>query len=305
MGDRILVVGSVNMDLVMRIPQMPEAGQTLLGSEYAYIPGGKGANQAVACARLGGQVGLAACVGRDAFGRLLLDGFAKDCIDTSYVKQVDAPTGLAVIPVEANGGNRIVVFPGANAELTIEDVEYALSFGWDAVILQLEIPLETVYATIRMSHKRGITTILDAGPALGLDLSRLDGLDILSPNENEAAELSGLPLDTYEQAEQAAKYLHERSHAQSLVIKLGERGSLLYENGVCTVFPAFSGITAVDTTAAGDSYTAALTLRRICGSSWEEAIRYANAVGAICVTRRGAQPSLPYADEVEAFLASR
>ena len=305
MPKRILVVGSVNMDLVMRMNRMPGPGETLLGKDYAFIPGGKGANQAVACARLGGQVGFVGCVGQDANGQRLIDGFAAEGIDTSFIHHVEEPTGLAAIPVEENGQNRIVVFSGANHSIRAEHVEAAMAHRWDALLLQLEIPLPVVYAAVEMGKRKGIPVVLDAGPATRLAMEKLQGIDILSPNETETETLTGLSTGEDGKDEAAARALLRQSGAKAVVLKLGERGALLCENGVCTRYPAFRGLPVVDTTAAGDGFTAALALRQAMGNTWEVSMAYANAVGAHCVSRSGAQPSMPTSEEIEDFLKER
>jgi len=300
---RILVVGSINMDLVVELDRMPEGGETLFGNTYSYIPGGKGANQAVAAARLGADISFCGRVGDDANGKILLDNLRREGIDISHITtDKTEPTGLAVIPVDKNGQNRIIVISGANMAVSAEDVGEALKDGYDAVMAQLEVPLEVVFETLNIIKQRRIPFILDAGPAMQLPLEKLRGIDVISPNESEIFALTGINPDTYENAVSAAKKLAEGSGAKNVVVKLGERGALLYRGGEIEAFPAFPGVNAVDTTAAGDSFTAALTVQMIKSGDISGAIRYANAAGALCVSRKGAQPSLPTAREVERYL---
>ena len=298
----ILVIGSINMDLVMNLDRSPKAGETVLGDEYSYIPGGKGANQAVAAARIGGQVTFCGRVGDDANGNILLQNMIDNGINTSHVrKDKDSQTGLAVIPVESKGHTRIMVFPGANWNMTREDVDKALEGNYDIIILQLEIPLDTVFYAYEKASSKGIPVVLDAGPAMKLDLSKLKGIHIISPNETEAFALTGIEISSEESALEAAKILAGETQATYVVIKMGNKGAFLYENGNYEIFSGFK-VKAVDTTAAGDSFTAAMTAKMVEYGDIRRAIRYANAVGAICVSRKGAQPSLPTSDEVAEFL---
>lgn len=302
---RILVIGSINMDLVMNIDKAPEAGETIMGEEYSYIPGGKGANQAVAAARIQGDVTFCGRVGNDANGEILLNNLRENGVNTSFIiKDSDSQTGLAVIPVESNGQNRIMVFPGANSCVTREDVDKALEDSYDAVMLQLEIPLDTVYYAFEKASAKGIPVVLDAGPAMKIDLTRLKGIHVISPNESEAFALTGIKVNSEESALEAAKVLAKATDALYVLIKMGDKGALLYDKGSHEMFPAFK-VKAVDTTAAGDSFTAATTLKMIQYGDIRKALKYANAVGAVCVSRKGAQPSLPTADEVTAFLRER
>lgn len=302
---RILVIGSINMDLVMRLDRAPEAGETVLGKEYSYIPGGKGANQAVAAARINADVTFCGRTGLDANGEVLLKNLSDNRINTSYInRDPDSQTGLAVIPVDASGQNRIMVFPGANGRVSREDVDKALSESYDAVMMQLEIPLDTVYYAFEKASAKGIPVILDAGPAMKIELSRLKGIHMITPNESEASALTGIQVVDEASARKAARLLADETEARYVVIKLGDKGALLYEDGCYEVFPAYK-VKAVDTTAAGDSFTAAMTIKMIQYDDIRRAIKYANAVGALCVSKMGAQPSLPTAEEVAGFLKER
>ena len=304
---RLLVIGSINMDLVMELEKVPEAGETVLGRSYSYIPGGKGANQAVAAARLGGRVTFCGRVGNDSNGKFLSDNLRADNIDTSFLESDDEhQTGLAVIPVEADGENRIMVFPGANDAITRCDIDRAMEQAYDAIIMQLEIPLDMVYYAFDKAKAASIPVILDTGPAKDISLEKLKGIHVISPNESEARTLTGIKVDDWESGLRAAKKLADASDATYVVIKMGKRGALLYEKGNDThdIFPAYR-VNAVDSTAAGDSFTAAMAIKMLEYGDIRRAIAYANAVGALCVSRMGAQPSLPKAEEVEQFLTSR
>lgn len=302
---RMLVIGSVNMDLVLEMDRAPEAGETVMGKTYRYVPGGKGANQAVAAQRQGAQVSFAGRIGRDANGDILRQGLEKEGMDVSCL-QVDAsaPTGLAVIPVEANGENRIVVMAGANNCVSPQDVEAALEDDWDCVMLQFEIPEETVVAACKKAVARGIPVVVDAGPARAFPLQAIAGIDILSPNEKEAEALVGFPVEDDASAKRACQVLMERVHARYIVLKLGGRGAMLYDGTACTLFPAMPGIRPVDTTAAGDSFTAAMAVAWIEKQDISTAMVYGNGAGGLAVTRRGAQPSIPTREEVQTLVHS-
>jgi ribokinase len=298
----ILVVGSMNMDLVLKISRVPQAGESLIGETYQHIPGGKGANQAVAAARLGAQVSFAGRVGVDANGIKLREQMEKEGINTTFLKDDDEhQTGLAVILLEETGQNRILVYPGANMAIEDEDIEQVFQRDYDAALLQLEIPQKIVIKTFSLAKKRNIPVILDAGPAQDFPLEEMQGLEILSPNETEAYALTGIQVDTIEEAEKAARILEKRSKARFIVIKMGSKGAVLYHNDNVQYFPAYN-VQAVDTTAAGDAFTAAMGVEYIKHGDIAKAIQYANAVGALTVTRLGAQPSLPKSGEVDDFI---
>jgi len=300
---KILVVGSINMDLALQMERVPGPGETVFGADYAFIPGGKGANQAVAAARLGAETGFCGRVGNDANGKTLLQGLSGENVDITNVTVEDTlPTGLAVIPVEANGQNRIVVFPGANGAVKKADVDRALCTPYDVVLLQLEIPLETVFYACEAAKEKGLPVVLDAGPSMSLPLEKLRGITIISPNESEAFALTGIRADTTESAAKAAARIAESCAAQYVVIKLGARGALLFCGGQEELFPAHDSVIPVDTTAAGDAFTAAMTLKWLETGDIRAAIRYANAAGALTVSKKGALPSLPRAEEIDNFL---
>jgi ribokinase len=304
---RILVVGSINMDLMLEMDRLPAAGESVLGSRYSYLPGGKGANQAVAAARLGAEVTFVGRVGRDAHGDTLREHLAREAIHGELLAQDgQAQTGFAAIPVEPGGQNRIIVYAGANLAIRPEDVERAFERSFDALVVNLEISPGIVEEACRQAGRRGVPVFLDAGPVREMDLGRLTGLHVLSPNETETRAYSGLPCGTDEEAARASRRLAEITGSRFVALKLGERGCFLYESssGRGQRVPGFP-VRAVDATAAGDAFTAGLAAQYLRTGDLLRAARYANAAGALAVTRLGAQPSMPKRAEVEAFLRER
>ena len=301
---KILTVSSANMDLNMRVSIAPEKHQTLMGDSYKYVSGGKGANSATAVAKLGGHSVFCAALGADSNGATLKDIYEKTGIDTSYILTVeDKPTGLATVTVEADGANRIVVFSGANAYLTAEHaVKTAKETNPDAVFCHFEIPYDTVVALSHYCHTAGIPMFVDAGPAsTDLDLTKLAPLFVFSPNETEAETFTGIaPVDD-ESCVLAAKKLMEKVKATYYVLKLGSRGVGVYDGEKLTVIPTYP-VKVVDTTSAGDSFTAAMTLEYMRTKDIFHACRYGNAVASITVSRAGAGDSIPSADELDAFV---
>ncbi|MEC9032609.1 MAG: ribokinase [Planctomycetota bacterium] len=301
---RILVIGSINMDVVLKAEKFPAPGETVLGTDLSLIPGGKGANQAVALSRLGASSSLLGRVGADPWGKELAGKLSENGVDTENVAAVDSlPTGNATIIVDQEGENRIVLIAGANDALLPEDVDLALAgkAAWDAILLQLEIPLETVCHAISAGAARGIPVILDAGPPVKLSLEKLRGVTVLSPNESETEALTGIRPDGLESASRAAALLEKSTGAREVVLKLGDRGALCRNNGQWEILEAHR-VDVVDTTAAGDSFTAALAIEYTRETGIKEATRKAIAAGALAVTRLGAQPSIPTAEEVDRLL---
>lgn len=303
---RILVAGSANVDFVAQTPRIPERGETLSsGGTYAFYPGGKSANSAVAAARLGADVVFCARVGADLHGDNLIDLYKKENIDTRYIS-VDKwhNTGLATVIVEDGGHNRIITFPGANSVLSPEDVEDALTCYPDALLLQLEVEPATVISAVSQANALGVPVFLDAGPSdRGLDLSRLGRLEVFSPNETEAYDYTGIRPSGIDSYIRICIDLYSRLDVKYIVLKLGEKGAYLYDGKVGEGFPAYY-VRAVDTTAAGDAFTAALTYEYLRSGDIRSACRFANAVGGYTVTREGAIPSLPTAKEVSDFIKS-
>lgn len=297
----ILVVGSINMDLVLKSQHVPAGGETVFGDSYSYIPGGKGANQGVAAARLGADVTFVGRIGDDSTGVQLKENLENEGINTYFIKtDPKNSTGLAAIMLEKTGQNRIIVFSGANMKIEKQDVQRAFERHYDAAIVQFEVPEEAVIETCRIGREKGVPVVLDAGPAMQFPLQKLGGLEILSPNETEAYALTGIEIKSVDDAHRAAVVLKERSKAKIIVLKLGEHGAYLYRDGKGELLPSHK-VKAIDTTAAGDAFTAAVAVKYITNRDIFEAVRFANTVGALTVTKMGAQPSLPTMDEVRGF----
>jgi ribokinase len=300
----VVVIGSINMDLVGRTPRLPGAGETVLGpGDLLSIPGGKGANQAVAAARLGASVHMVGRVGDDAFGRTMLGGLRAEGVNTRFVKRTPGvASGCASILVDARGENCIVVSPGANARVTPADVDAAESIIRRAavVVLQLEIPLATVRRAITLARKHGVLTVLDPAPVPPGGLPEaLYRVDVLTPNEHEAAQLvSTSPLPPHA----VASKLVSRG-PREIVLKLGAKGSLGLDSSGTTLRAKAFRVKAIDTTAAGDAFTGALAVAMAEGMPRDAALRFANAAGAMCCSRMGAQPALPTRAEVDRLVA--
>jgi len=305
-ADTIVVVGSANMDIVIPVHRLPAEGETMAGGDLAFFAGGKGANQACAAARLGARVSMVAQVGSDPFGTALLSSLRDAGVDIRHVGTSSRPSGCASIYVLPGGQNAIVISPGANATL---DPDMALRRldaipRAAAVLLQLEIPIETVEAVLGWSRDRGVRAILDPAPARPLSPTLLHQADVLTPNQSEAAALIGRSstIRDFDDAEQAAAILLQAGPA-AVVIKLGALGCLAMTAHGCERISGYS-VTALDTTAAGDAFNAALAVALGERKPLAEAAAFANAAAALSVTRHGAQASLPYREEEERFLQS-
>ena len=306
MGAKIAVVGSLNMDLVVRAPHMPVPGETVIGSDFRTIPGGKGANQAVAAARLGAEVTMIGRVGDDDFGRAQLRNLGELGIDTTHViVDAEAATGIALITLDASGQNSIVLASGANMRLTKEDINAAQGtiVQSDVLVLQLESPLEVVTYAIDIAHAGGVKVILNPAPARPLPEETLARLDYLIPNESETALLTGIEVADHNSAEEAAERLREEG-VGTVILTLGDRGAFLVSAEESVHVPVYE-VEVVDTTAAGDAFVGGLAVALAQGQNLAEAVRYANAAGALAVTRLGAQPSLPTRQEVEEFMKGK
>jgi ribokinase len=293
------------MDIVARVDRVPAAGENVRGSDLRTIPGGKGANQAVACARLGAETVFLGRVGDDAFGERLRQGLAEAGVRTDAVQSVTGcASGIALILVDAAGQNTIVVTAGANGRLAPQDVDAArpLFESADAVVLQLEIPPETVARTIRLAREAGKPTILDAGPPSRPAGPAVFECTVLTPNEAEAAALLDVAPGSRSPEAMAEELLARGPKA--VVIKAGGQGAVVAQGSRLVRIPAYK-IDPVDTTAAGDAFTAALAVEWVKGTDLAAATRAANAAGALACLRLGAQPSMPTADEVARFLAQR
>lgn len=297
---RIVVIGSSNIDMIVKSERIPQAGETVLGGSFAMVPGGKGANQAVCAAKLGADVTLVARIGTDVFGDMSVDNFRAVGIDTSYiVRDSDAASGVALITVDKRAENAIVVAPGANGKLAPEDVDRARDViaSADCMLVQLEIPMETVTHSINLAASLGTRVVLNPAPARPINTDILRMINVLVPNQHEAAQL----LDDIETGnslnpESAAEKL-KRLGVDSVVITLGSKGAYVASNGVSEYIEPIK-VEALDTTAAGDAFTAAMTLKLAEGCSLVEAARFGARVAAIAVTRMGAQSSLPTLEEV-------
>ena len=302
----ITIVGSSNSDLVVRVRQLPRPGETVIGGNLVVAGGGKGANQAVAARRLGAEVYFVARVGTDAFGEQAIDAYRAEGVRTDFVVRTpDVPSGVALIVVDDAGENQIAVAPGANAHLTPYDVEAATA-AIDAsavVVMQLEVPLETVRATIRAAKRAGKIVLLNPAPAPpeGLPSDLLGDVDVLNPNRHEASALTGIAVEDVRSAEEAGRRLL-RHGVGTVVMTLGKEGALLITADGTRLIPAFA-VDVADTTGAGDAFTAGLAVALAERKSVDDAARLANACGAIATTRLGAQPSMPFRSEVERLLA--
>jgi ribokinase len=301
---RILVIGSSNTDLTIRLERIPRPGETLLGGQFSTAAGGKGANQAVAAARAGGEVAFVARVGQDMFGEKALAGFAREGIDVGHVtRDADAPSGVALIFVARDGENSIAVAGGANARLAPGDVKKTESAfaNADRVLMQLEIPLETAQAAAECASRGGVPVILNPAPATELPGELLRLVSILTPNETEAQMLTGIAVTDPESAARAAEVLLGRG-VETVIITLGSHGAFVAGTFGRELVAGFQ-VEAVDTTAAGDVFNGALAVALAEGKPLIEAVRFANAAAAISVTRLGAQPSAPHRAEIEALMA--
>ncbi len=304
---RILTVSSANMDFVMSVSKIPQGGETQLESgSYQFVPGGKGANSAVAVRRLGGDSVFCCRLGKDANGSIMHNIYKKEGLDTRFiVVDPDAVTGLGAIMVEPSGQNRIILFPGANVRLKKEDIDASFISRPDALLMQLEITKEAVLHAAWTAHDKNIPIILDAGPANpDFPLNELPPLEIFSPNETETEIFTGINPSNPDNCLRAAMALQKLVVAKYYVIKLGGRGCYIYDGKYYHCLPAY-GINAVDTTAAGDAFTAALTLEYLRSGDIVRAGRYANVVGALAVSKKGALPSLPTEAAVNKFIAEK
>ena len=298
----ILVIGSLNADLVVRAPRFPAPGETISGEDLAIIPGGKGANQAVAAARQGAKVSMVGRVGNDSFGPTLTQNLQNNNVDTSHVRTDSAATGTAIIVVDASGQNSIVLSPGANGKVTPTDVDAVSLQDVDTLLLQFEIPLETVIHAASLARQNGLRVILNPAPARPIPNSLLADVDILVPNESELQLLTDMPVTGIDSARSAAQALLAKG-VGTVIVTLGSNGALLVTNEQVTHIPAFK-VDVVDTTAAGDAFIGGLAAALLKGKSLEEAVQHGNASGALATTQFGAQPSLPTAEDVEHLINS-
>lgn len=303
MKSRVLVVSSANMDFVQNVAKIPEAGQTIVtDSTYSYIPGGKGANSAVTFARLGADTVFCARVGRDQNGATLRRIYEREGIDTRFViEDAESATGLASIIVEEDGTNRIIVYPGANSNVGENEIEEAFTTYPDAVYLQFEIPFEAVSIAADYAFEKKIPLFVDAGPVSeAVDISKLRRVEILSPNETECEALTGIYPDSIENCLKACIRLCSMVEIKYVVLKLGRRGAFVYDGKYYHIVQGYR-VDALDTIAAGDIFTAALTYAYLKKGDVLEATRFANLAAALSVTREGAYSSIPTLAEVKEF----
>jgi len=309
--NKILVIGSLNADLVVKSPRFPQPGETISGDDLQIIPGGKGANQAVAAARHGAQVAMIGRVGSDSFASFLVENLNANQVDTSHVLKTDSATGTAIIVVDANGQNSIVLSPGANGKVSPADVDPASFLTSKLLLLQLEIPTPTVLHAAQQARANGLTVILNPAPAKPLPAELLAHVDILIPNESELALLTGSPVTDVASAEVAAKEILKQG-VKTVIVTLGSKGALLVTNTQVEQVDTYK-VDVVDTTAAGDAFIGGFAAKLLESNGLpldtqgqtlilQNAVRYGCACGALATTKFGAQPSLPTKDEVTKFI---
>lgn len=298
----ILVIGSLNMDLVVTTHKVPRIGETVLGNGFMTVPGGKGANQAVAAARLGAQVDMIGCVGDDLFGKELIGNLKANGVGTECIRTIkDVPTGVAMIVVN-QGNNFIIVDPGANYEVScklIEELEYKIKQS-NIIVIQLEIPLDTVKTAINIASENNKKIILNPAPAQHLPDDILNKVSLLTPNETECEILTGIQINSIDDASRAIEHLVNKGVRQ-VIVTMGSKGAV-YNIGNNIIHKPVRKVEVVDTTAAGDSFTAAVAIGMSKGFDFEKSVEFANIVGSLTVTKKGAQSSLPYINEVLKFM---
>ncbi len=291
------VVGSINMDFILNAERIPEAHENVLGSDYGYACGGKGANQATALARLGAKVKMIGKVADDDNGKKLIENLKNNGIDSSAVALNGAQTGLAAILIDSEGRNRIIVYEGANAQIDPKEASTAITSELDLLLVQFETNEEVVIDCVNKAIINNLTTVVDCGPAKNFCLEKMQGITILSPNESETKALTGIYPDNESNILNASKILKERSNAKFIVLKLGERGCSVWNGKELKLLPAYES-KVKDTTAAGDCFTAAMALEFVKSGDILKACDTGNKAGAIAVGRMGAQSSMPTLEEI-------
>jgi len=300
---RICVIGSLNMDLVATVDRFPKPGETVRGREFATYPGGKGGNQAVALGRLGADVLMIGKVGNDMFGKQYLDNLKENGVIFDGVKMEEGvSSGIAVIEVDSTGENHIVIIPGANQKVdkAFVDANWDLIENRDIFLFQLEIPIDTVLYTMKRLKEIGKTIILDPAPAMVLPDEIFQYVDFITPNETEIEILTGIRVKEADDLKTASQWLIDKG-VKYVIAKAGKRGAYLATGGDFIHVPGFK-VNAVDTTAAGDSFNAGFAFALARGNDIKECIRFANAVGAISTTAKGAQSAMPSLSQVEIFI---
>jgi ribokinase len=300
---KIVVIGSSNVDLIMKMDHLPEKGETVTDAEFFQVYGGKGANQAVAAARAGGNVAFVSCVGEDAYTPQMVVNYIRDGIDTSFIfPENGVASGHALIMIGGQGMNYISVAPGANYLLTPGKIHEAMPLLEEAamIVMQYEIPEETIKYSIDLANKKGIPVMWNVAPARAFDFSYIPKVNILVLNEVEAGFLAGMEVNNEQDAEIAAARL-VKTGVEKVIITLGSKGAFMLTKSEKVSVPAFK-VEAIDTTAAGDTFCGSLAVAIVEGKPMEEALRFASAAAAISVTRMGAQPSAPFRKEIEEFI---
>ncbi|MFJ5444111.1 ribokinase [Pectobacterium sp. CHL-2024] len=303
---KLVVLGSINADHILNLEQFPRPGETVIGEQYSVAFGGKGANQAVAAGRSGADIAFIACVGEDDIGTRICQQLSKDNIDVSAVEAISGETtGVALIFVNADAENMIAINAGANAAVTPDYLHHHQQHIIDAsaLLMQLESPLETVIAAAKLAHEHQTKVILNPAPARELPDELLSLVNMITPNETEAQFLTGITVETEDDAARAAQVLHDKG-IETVLITLGSRGVWLSENGQGQRIPGYR-VKAVDTIAAGDTFNGALVTALLENKPMSSAVKFAHAAAAIAVTRRGAQPSVPWREEIDAFLQTQ
>ena len=297
----IMVIGSANTDLIIQVDTLPKPGQTVLGGKFVTASGGKGGNQAIAVARLGGEIIFLASIGRDNFGDALIQNYSDAAIDTALIYRPNCPSGIAMIYVAKNAENTIAVAPGSNGLLSSEHIRDAATHFQSAkiVLAQLEIPIETVLESAKTAQKNHARFILNPAPAQNLPAAIFPLIDSITPNQTEAKMLSGIDVVDQKSAIDAAGIIH-KTGVKNIIITLGSQGALLYNRDMIKMIPGYQ-VNAIDTTAAGDTFNGALAYALNKGKKMIDAIIFANKAAALSVTRLGAQSSIPTLKEVETF----
>ena len=295
---RAAVVGSINMDLILTMEKVPQLGENVVGTDYGYANGGKGANQATALATLGAKVRMIGKVADDENGKALLENLKNKKIDISGVDTNGSQTGLAVIILDGEGKNRIVVYEGANKEIDSQSaVKSLIDYKPDLLLVQFETNEDVVINCVNEAVKNNIVTVIDCGPAKAFNLEKMQGAHIISPNESETKALTGIYPDNDDNILKASKILKERSKAQFIVLKLGERGCSLWDGENLKIIPPYK-TNVVDTTAAGDCFTAAMALEYLRSGDIVKSCDMGNKAGSIAVSRMGAESSMPTIEEI-------
>lgn len=299
---KIVVVGSSNTDMVVKVPRIPIPGETIIGSEFMIIAGGKGANQAVAAARAGADVTFISCVGNDQYGQQAIENYNREGVNTSYIKiDKEVPSGVALILVSEDGENSIAVAPGANNNLGVEDIESSHEAFNDAkvILVQLEIPLKTVASVIEIAKSKNIPVILNPAPGIQIPHELIENVTYITPNETEASILTSQKNISGSNIAEMASALHNMG-VENVMITLGENGVYLKSEEYSKTFESYQ-VKAIDTTAAGDVFNGTFAFAIASDMKLIEAIDFAQRAAAISVTRMGAQPSAPFRNEIDSF----